>query len=741
MSSQKNSVLLCNADQSHQFFLQGFEKLQKGDLTDAKKKFESALKYNAKNSDALHLLGFVYSQSKDWQMAADLIAKAIRINPKHPAYYSNRGIALKELGHLSAAVASFDKSIEINPNNAAAFSNRGNALQELKEYVAALASFDKAIALSPNNPTYHFNRGNALHKLKKLPNAMISLETAIRLQPNYHEAHYNYANILKESKRWEQAINHYTLAIQYNPNHSESHDNLGNVYQSQNKLEMALASYNKAIQIKPDFAEAYLNKAIVLEKLYRLDEAIENYEIAKSIKLDLPNLEGLRIHCKMRLCRWKNFELDLYQLIKDIHNNKKSTTSFPLLSLSDSSYLHRRCSEILINSGFPKLQESPTFSKNSLNRIRIAYFSADFNFHPVSILTIGLFQNHDKSKFEIFGFNLNSSKNDEMSASLQEIFDYTFDVTQKSDQEIAKLSRNYNIDIAIDLGGLTGDSRPGIFYYRAAPIQVNYLGYPGTMGADFMDYIIADPVLIPPEQQQHFSEKVVYLPHTFQATDRTRVISDTVFTREEFGLPSTAFVFCCFNNSYKITPDVFSSWMRIMDRVPDSVLWLLEDHVEVTHNLRAEAESRGVTGNRIVFAGRLPPPQYLARYRNADLFLDTLPYNAGTTCSDALWAGLPVLTYQGESFAGRMASSLLTAIDLPELITTSRDVYEARAIELATNPIQLQTIRDKLARNRLTTPLFDTALFTRHLEQSFIQMAERHHAGLAPEYLEISPVV
>jgi predicted O-linked N-acetylglucosamine transferase (SPINDLY family) len=349
-----------------------------------------------------------------------------------------------------------------------------------------------------------------------------------------------------------------------------------------------------------------------------------------------------------------------------------------------------------------------------------------------------LFELHDKNRFELIGFSFGPIMNDEMRQRLEKSFDQFIEVNNKSDIEIAQLSRSLTIDIAVDLKGFTEDSRTSIFSYRAAPIQVNYLGYPGTMGCEYMDYIIADKTLIPADLQSNYSEKVVYLPDSYQVNDRNRVISEKQFTRQELGLPESRFVFCCFNNNYKILPATFASWMRILKSVEGSVLWLLQDNLWVENSLKNSAQHCGVDPERLVFAQRINLSEHLARHRQADLFLDTFPYNAHTTASDALWTGcLPVLTLMGKSFASRVAASLLHAIGLPELVTNSQSAYEALAIELAKNPEKLNAIRIKLASNRLTSPLFDTPLFTKNLEAAFLEIYERYHAGLAADHIAI----
>ena len=372
------------------------------------------------------------------------------------------------------------------------------------------------------------------------------------------------------------------------------------------------------------------------------------------------------------------------------------------------------------------------------NRIRLAYLSADFHEHATSYLMAGIFDCHDKSRFEVTAVSLGTDDNSEMRQRLKASFECFIDAETFSDDQIANLVRSSEVDILVDLMGFTGNSRTGIFAQRAAPIQVNYLGYPGTMGAEYIDYIIADEVVIPKNQRKYYSEKIVSLPNSYQANDRKRYISDKKFTRAELELPETSFVFCCFNNAYKITPHVFDSWMRIMNQVDGSVLWLILDNVTASHNLKQEAAARGVNPERLVFANRMPLPDHLARHRLADLFLDTLPYNAHTTASDALWAGLPVLTLLGETFAGRVAASLLNAIGLPELITTALEGYEQMAVGLATHPEKMTSIKHKLVNNRLTTPLFDTKLFTKHIEAAYSAMYERHQAGLSPDNIVVS---
>jgi predicted O-linked N-acetylglucosamine transferase (SPINDLY family) len=353
----------------------------------------------------------------------------------------------------------------------------------------------------------------------------------------------------------------------------------------------------------------------------------------------------------------------------------------------------------------------------------------------VSFLIAGMIENHDKSKFELFAFSMGQNKDDEMRNRLKDSFDHFFDVSSKSDKEVASLSRELKIDIAIDLAGITKDARPSIFAYRAAPIQIGYIGYLGTMAAPYMDYIVADKLIIPIELQDAYSEKVIYLPN-YQANDSKRKMAEKIFTREEIGLPSQGVIYCCFNNNFKITSAILDSWALILKSVEGSIIFLHAENVTVRKNLLIEFEVRGIDDSKIIFAERLPREEYLARFRIADLFLDTSPYNAGATASDALWAGLPVITFTGKSFSSRMGSSLLNSIGLSELVGSNQQEYESIAIDLGKNIEKLEEIKGRLAKNRLTMPLFDVILFTRNLEAAYEKVYARYQDGLLPEHIE-----
>ena len=719
-------------------FQQALALYQNGQAVQAQTLFEEILKVQPRHLEALHLLGVIAAQAKNLQRAVALFAKAIEINPNIATFYFNRGLALQELHQFEAALASYDQAIFIRPDDADTCLYRGNMLVQLEQPEAALASYDQALALKPDYAEVWLDRGNILMQLERPEAASASYNQALALKPDYAEAHGNLGLALQKLRQPEAALASYDQALALKPDYAEAWQNRGNILIQLKKPEAALASYDQVIALKPDCAEGYSSRGNVCQELKQHQAAVESYDKALAIRPDYEFLYGLRLNSKMWLCDFRDVGSQFMELIKKIQGNEKASSSFPVITLSASLPLQRKAAEIWTTAKYPKnllLGEIKKYPRHE--KIRLGYFSMDFRIHPVSFLTAELFELHDRNRFEVIAFSYGSDTKDEMRQRLEGAFDEFIEVRSKSDQEIAEMARRMEIDIAIDLAGFTADARTGIFALRAAPVQVNFLGYPGTMGADYMDYLIADRQLIPEGAEIHYAEKIVYLP-SFQPNDRKRKISDRVFTRAELGLPESGFVFCCFNNNYKITASAFAGWMRILRQVEGSVLWLYTDNSTAVNNLRQEAVQLGVEAQRLVFAQMLPAPEYLARYRYADLFLDTLPFNAGTTASDALWAGLPVLTCPGEAFASRMAASLLTAIEIPELIARTPEEYEALAVELATNPERLRAIRQKLERNRLTTPLFDSRLFARYFEEACTKMYERWHADLQPEHIYVS---
>ncbi len=582
-------------------------------------------------------------------------------------------------------------------------------------------------------PRLCYNRGNVLRELRRHDESLAAYDQAIAIKPTMAEALSNRANVLRDLRRLDEALAACDQAIAAMPDLAEAHCNRGNVLGDLRRHDDALASYDRAVAIKPDYAEVYSNRGNVLRELKRYDEALTSYERAVAIKPDLPYLPGSLLHTRMLICDWGKFDDSVDQIIRSVEAGKKVATPFEVMVIPSSSAQQLQCARVCTEDKFPAaFMAAPGGGWRAHDRIRLAYFSSDFKDHPVSHLTAGLIEHHDRARFEVLAFSLGRRSGDDMQRRLRQAFDRFVDCGERTDREIALLARSMEIDVAVDLNGHTFGARTGVFALRAAPVQVNFLGYPGTMGANYLDYIIADETVIPPNEIGNFAERVVYLPHTFQVNDCTKIIADRQFSRGERGLPEEGFVFCCFNNNYKITPDVFATWMRLLRAVSGSVLWLFGGAPAAVRNLRKEAGKHGISPDRLVFAGRLELAEYLAQYRLADLFLDTWHYNAGTTASDALWAGLPVLTCLGRTFAGRMAASLLKAVGLPELIARSHEEYESTAIALAKDRGRLTEIRETLARHRTTYPLFDTALFTKQIEAAYLTMVARAQANLPP---------
>jgi len=703
--------------------------------------YDKAIELNPAFAEAWSGRGNVLVDLKRNDEALISYERAIELKPDFAVAWSNRGNVLLELKLFDAALSSYDRAIELNQGYAEAWSNRGLMLMELKQYEPALSSIEMALELKPDYFGAWSNRGLVLQELKQHDAALKSFEKAIALKSDYFDAWFNRGNLFLEIKEFNAAVASYDQAIAIKPDIATTWSNRGVALGELKQYMAALSSYDQAISLKSDYADAWSNRGGVLGELKQLDAAVDSFAKALSLTPYVDYLLGGYLFSKMAMCDWTSFDDVFSRLIEKIENHARASTPFLVLSMVSSIAMQQQVASVFVADKHPsrfKPEEIPKRQRH--DKIRIGYYSADYHNHATMILMAELFEKHDRSKFEIIAFSFDPDQpDDDMRKRVMSSFDQFFDVRKRSDQEVAVMSRELEIDIAVDLKGFTKDARADIFSYRAAPVQVNYLGYPGTMAAEYMDYLVADPVLIPEHLQQFYTEKIVYLPDTYQVNDATRRIADKAFTREELKLPKTGFVFCCFNNNFKITPDTFDCWMRILKRVEGSVLWLLEDNPHVPTNLRREAVQRGVDADRLVFAGRVMVPEHLARHRQADLFLDTLPYNAHTTASDALWAGLPVLTCLGESFAGRVAASLLNAVHLPELITSTQEEYEAKAIELATDPGKLIEIRRQLENNRLSSPLFDSDRFTRHIEAAYQEMYERYHLDLPPDHIYVKP--
>lgn len=684
-----------------QLLKKGAEYHRAGDLTAAAENYRRILDLRPDFPDALHLLGVIANQEGRYGEAVQLFEKAIRGNPHYEVYYSNLGNALRSLGHTELALRCYEQAIRLKPDYVDAHANRGALLLEGKQYESALESFVKVVSLQPDVAKGHSNLGNTQEALERYGEAAESFKAVTRLLPNEAFGYMSCARVLLKLRRFEAVID----------------------------------CYDKALACDASLVQAHRMRGVALFELKRYREAIASFDGALALDPDAWYMEGMRFHVKQILCDWQDAEGEIARIEKLVAEGKRCAPPLSLLSISDAPALQRKAAEMHVFDTCPPSATAPQTLRHE--RIRIGYFSSDFRNHAVSYLTAGLFERHDRERFEIFGFSTRPVAEDATRLRIAKSIEHFVDVCSMSDLEVTRLSRALEIDIAVDLNGLSSGNRTSIFAQRAAPVQVNYLGYPGTMGADFMDYLIADETVIPERQREHYAEKIAYLPDTFQCTDPDLMIAATKVTREEQGLPEDGFVYCCFNSSVKITPRLFDVWMRVLARVERSVLWLAAGDAITQRNLCVEAERRGVAPERLVFAPNVALPEHLGRQRLADLFLDTLPFNGGATASAALWAGLPILTCMGESFAGRMAASLLGAVGLPDLITSDLSAYEELAVRIGTRPELARELKERLGRNRLTMPLFDAGSFARHLEAAFAAMHQRRQCGLPPGHFRV----
>jgi predicted O-linked N-acetylglucosamine transferase (SPINDLY family) len=744
---------------------------EQGELALAAEALRMILESHPDHWDSLNALAAIALQSGELEKAVRLYGTVIDRMPNRAEPYYKRANAANRLGHVEIALADYDRAIALDPSHARALCNRGAVLERLRRQEEALESYDRALALDPLDFLTHYNRGSALKELKRFDEALASYDKAVELKSDFVAAYINRGNVLEELRRHEAAIASFDRAIALEPVHAEAFHGRGVALYMQKRFDQALAEYTKAIGLKSDSAGFYVNRGNLLLDWQRYDAAVADYRQAIELNPEnsdahlglghslahLKQLEGAiasfdralaldatrkyivstRRAAKMQACDWDDLSADLVSMSGGMQARRPGCDPLALAQLLDSPSLQRAAAENWIREESPpdtSLGAIPARPRSA--KIKVGYFSADFRSHPVSLLAAGLFEHHDRSRFEVTAFAFGPEAKDTLQARLMKAFDRFVDVRRRSDIEVATLAREMGIDIAVDLNGITEHCRSKIFALRAAPIQVNYLGYPGTMGAPYMDYLVGDRVVIPRAQQAHYAEKIIYLPDSFIPFDSSYAIADKTFTREELGLPTEGFVFCCFNSTYKITPTIFDSWMKILTRIEKSVLWLSQANSTAARNLCKEAARRGVDPGRLIFAERWASlPEHVARLRAADLFLDTLPYNAHATALDALWAGLPVLTCEGQSFAARVAASLLSTLGVPQLITSSSSQYEETAIGLAQDPARLLKIRTQIAQNRSSTALFDTERYTRNLEAAYEQIHQHYLSGNAPEHL------
>ncbi|MFO1316703.1 MAG: tetratricopeptide repeat protein [Burkholderiales bacterium] len=709
-----------------------------GRLADALASMDAALVLAPRSVDGWVNRGRVLSALARHDEAVASVDRALALSPDHAPAHVARAGAMHTAGRLGEAIASYEAALELRPDDAATWIRLGGALHGVGRADDSIVAYDHVLAADDDNAVAWNARAHALASLGRWADAVADFGRAIAIDPFFVDALVNRGNALHEQQRDDESLADYDTALQFAPDCVAAWYNQGVVLQSLRRLPEAIVSYDRALALDPRHVDAHYNRGIALGKLNRGDEARVAYDEVIALDPDFPYVLGQAAYARAELCDWNGYAELAARALDGVRRGRVACDPFVLLGLADDPAAHRACAALHAARQIPRVPPLAKGAHYAHGRIRVAYLSANFCAHAVAYLIAELFELSDRARFELTAISFGPDDGSAMLARIRSAFDRFIDVRSLSDAAVARQMHELEIDIAVDLMGFTREGRPGILAYRPAPIQVNMLGYPGTMGADFIDYIIADPFLVAEADELHYAERVVRLPHTYQPNDRKRPIDERTPTRAEAGLPEHGFVFCCFNNNYKITPAVFDIWMRLLAAVPDSVLWLLPLSPAVTANLQREALARGVDARRLVFAPRVTLPEHLARQRLADLFLDTLPYNAHTTASDALWAGLPIVTCTGRSFGSRVAGSLLRAVGLPELVTPSLAAYEALALALAREPARLAEVRTRLARNRLAMPLFDSDGYRRHLEAAYRTMMEIHGRGEPPRSFEVA---
>ena len=681
--------------------------------------------------------GNVFGKLVRYDAAIAAYHKALALNPKLAGAWLGLGNVLRELKRCDDAFAAYDEALALEPKLPEAWLGRGNVLGDIKDREAALGAYDKALALKPDLAGAWLARGNISLKLMKYDDASVALDKALALAPDFAEAWLGRGNVACALKRYDAALAAYDRALALKPDLAEVSLSRGRVFTEIWHYDEALEAYDQGLALKPDLAGAWAGRGDILFEFKRHNDTFAAYDRAMELEPDLEYVRGARLFAKLFVCDWSDLQAETVRLLSMVRERMPAITPFSLLAISSSVEDELQCArgQDQDQPTFPSLWRGEVYTHD---RIRVAYLSADFREHPVAYLIAGLLEQHDRSRFEITALSLAPDRASPMRGRIEAAVEHFIDVHQQSDDDIAALIRRREIDIVIDLMGLTQHNRLSALARRPAPIQVNYLGYSGTTGADFIDYIVADATVIPEEHRAFYSEEVVWLPDCYLITDDRRAVAERTPSRSECGLPEDGFVFCCFNNTYKLGPETFAVWTRLLKATPGSVLWLSEANVTAQVNLRREAEQSGIEAGRLIFAPRLPNvADHLARQRQADLFLDTLPYNAHTTACDALWAGVPLVTCLGTTFVGRVAASLLKAIGLDELITRSLEDYEALALKLAHDPALLAALRDRLAHNKTRFPLFDTARTTRQIEAAYTMMWQRYQRNETPKVISV----
>lgn len=722
-------------------FRQGLERQQRGEPATAENLYRQVLRFAPAHADAACMLATALLQQQRHAEAIEQFDHALALAPDNAVAHHNQAAALKAAGRLEESLAAYDRALALKPDYAEAHYNRGVLLADLKRYDDAVQAFGRALAFQPGHAGACNGRGSALGRLRRFDEALQDLDRAVALRPDFAEAWYNRGNTLVALMRGRQALADYDRALALRPDYGEGHLNRGSLLHKLGRLDEALQALDRAVALMPARAGTHNNRGNVLFSLQRYGEALAAFEHALALQPEARNFAlGMAAHCRSFIARWDELDELIGRLRDGLHAGRMVCEPLVFASLSDSAADQRLCSALsadFLARSRPAGGALPARAPQRHDgRIRIAYVSGDFRAHAVMRVLAEVFELHDRTRFELFAYDYGRSS-DALTPRLKAAFEHVVQVAEWTSERIAHHMREQGIAIAVDLMGHTSNTRADILAWRPAPVQVNYIGYPGTMGAPWIDYIVADRVLTPPALAPHYSEQVVRLPGCYLPVDRQRPAMQ-VPARAGLGLPETGFVFCCFSNTYKITPELFDVWMRLLKALPGSVLWLLRATQEGQDNLLRQAQARGVDASRLVFMGRCTYGQYLANYQAADLFLDTSPYNALATASDALWMGLPVLTCTGQSYVARGATSIVQAAGLPELAAPDLAAYESLALQLAREPGRLRALRERLATRRESNVLFDTPRYVRHLEVAFERMFELARTGQPPQGFDVA---
>jgi predicted O-linked N-acetylglucosamine transferase (SPINDLY family) len=610
--------------------------------------------------------------------------------------------------------------------------------QERGELDEAVRLFNVALDLHPGHPAACYSLGVIAIRRGDTAEALRWANTGIAAAPGYAPLRFLAGSALRVAGAGpETALPHFDAAIALQPDYIEALVNSGVALRDLLRHREALERFNQVLEINPDYPTALANCAVLLTEFKQSERAIAMFDHLLKVQPNYDYGPGLLCLERLHICDWTDYEQTVRDIVAGARAGRRATKSLAMMAISDFAGDHHQAARIFAEHLYPP-PAKPLWNGQTYRheRIRLGYISPDLREHPVGHLMAGIFEHHDKSRFETVAISLGVDDKSRLRTRMLKSFDRFYDVKTASPSQIARLMLDLEIDIAVDLAGFTADAKPEIFAQRPAPIQVNFLGYAGSMGVEYMDYLIADRHVIPREHWPYYNEKVVYLPDAYLPTDSSVEISTDTPARSVFGLPENALVFCAFCHDYKITPYVFDIWMRLLKRHADSVLWLMSRNATSQANLCAAAEARGVESSRLVFATRVPRVEdHLARYRLADIFLDTYPYNAHTTAADALMVGLPVVTCMGNAFHARVAGSLLHAAGLPELATHSLEDYEALANALAVQPERVERLRTKLRDNFTTSPLFNTAAFCKNLEAIYIAMWRKQNLRGSPDAL------